>query len=253
MKVKKQILVAVLLGAMSAQAMATELTANAGFVTDYVWRGIDASNGKAAAQGGLDAGWGNGLFVGTWLSTVEVANFVEVCPESDSDPLCLDPESAVDVQTLEDSGIEIDIYAGWAGETGDWNYGVAGTYYTFTDRVAGDFTELNLSGGFKWFTLTINPGKLKPIEGSSEDYVFYSLTGELNGLYATLGYWDWDKSKEITGGYGEVGYASTLEWDGKELFDYSISYVYAEDELLFNDQSPNTLIFGITKNFGILD
>jgi uncharacterized protein (TIGR02001 family) len=251
--VKKQILAAVLLGVLSAQAMATELTGNAGFVTDYVWRGIDASNGKAAAQGGLDAGWGNGLFVGAWLSTVELAESALVCEVDDpGTPVC---DGSIVVKEIEKSGIEIDLYAGWAGETksGDWNYGVAGTYYTFTDRVAGDFTELNLSGGFKWFSLTINPGKFKPIEGSSEDYIFYSLTGELNGFYATLGYWDWDKSKEITGGYGEVGYGSTLEWDGKELFDYSISYVYADDELLFNDQSPNTLIFGITKNFGILD
>jgi uncharacterized protein (TIGR02001 family) len=235
MKVKKQILVAVLLGAMSAQAMATELTGNAGFVTDYVWRGIDASNGKAAAQGGLDAGWGNGLFVGTWLSTVEVSNAV--------------------ANDLEDaSGIEIDLYGGWGGESksGDWNYGIAGTYYTFTDRVAEDFIELNLSGGWKWLTLTINPGQYDA-EPDSLDYIFYSFTGELNNFYATLGYWDWDKDVFLSGGYAELGYSNTLELNGTELFDYSISYVYAEEELLINDQSRNTLIFGITKNFGILD
>jgi hypothetical protein len=231
--VKKQILAAVLLGVISLQAMATELTGNAGFVTNYVWRGIDASNGKAAAQGGLDAGWDNGLFVGTWLSTVEVSRATDASED--------------------ESGIEIDLYGGWGGETGDWNYGVAGTYYTFTDRVAGDFTELNLSGGFKWFTLTINPGKYKPIGESSEDYIFYSLTGELNGFYATLGYWDWDDLDDISGGYGELGYSNTLSWEGKELFDYAVSYVYAEKDIVVNDQSRNTLIFGITKNFGILD
>ena len=51
---KKQILATVLLGAVSAQAIAIEVTGNAGFVTNYIWRGADQSNGKAAAQGGLD-------------------------------------------------------------------------------------------------------------------------------------------------------------------------------------------------------
>jgi hypothetical protein len=235
--VKKQILAAVLLGAMSTQAMATELTGNAGFVTNYVWRGVDASNGKAAAQGGLDAGWDNGLFVGTWLSTVEVSNAA--------------------ANDLEDaSGIEIDLYGGWGGEAGDWNYSIAGTYYTFTDKVAEDFIELNLSGGWKWFTLTLNPGEYDS-QPKSQKYLFTSLTGELNGFYATLGYWDWDDDDVPdniqSGGYGELGYSNTLELNGTELFDYSISYVYAEEELLINDQSKNTLIFGITKNFAILD
>jgi uncharacterized protein (TIGR02001 family) len=231
--VKKQILAAVLLGAMSAQAFSTELTGTAGFVSDYVWRGVDASNGKAAAQGGLNAGWDNGLFVGAWLSTVEVSNAF--------------------ANNLEDaSGIEIDLYGGWGGEAGDWSYGIASTYYTFTDRVAEDFIELNLSGGWNWFTLTINPGQYDA-QPDSQDYIFYSLTGELNGFYATLGYWDWDKDLFLSGGYGELGYRNTLELNETELFDYSISYVYAEEELIINDQSKNTLIFGITKNFGILD
>ncbi|MGI9309490.1 MAG: TorF family putative porin [Gammaproteobacteria bacterium] len=236
MKQIMQWVAVVLLGAMSAPGMATELTGNAGFVTDYVWRGIDASNGKAAAQGGLDASWDNGLFAGTWLSTVEVSNgsnFLE-----------------------DDSGIEIDLYGGWGGETGDWSYSVSGTYYTFTDNVAEDFIELNLSGGWKWFTLTLSPGEYDS-QPESQKYLYGSLTGELKGFYATLGYWDWDDDDVPgnlqSGGYGELGYSNTLEINGTELFDYTISYVYAEDDLIVNDQSQNTLIFGVTKHFGILD
>lgn len=71
---KKQILAAALLGAISAQAVAVELTGNAGFVTNYIWRGADQSNGKAAAQGGLDLLVGDGpvhFYAGIWGSTVE--------------------------------------------------------------------------------------------------------------------------------------------------------------------------------------
>ena len=41
-------------GLTATPAFAVEVTGNAGFVTNYIWRGADQSNGKAAAQGGLD-------------------------------------------------------------------------------------------------------------------------------------------------------------------------------------------------------
>ncbi|MFT4591911.1 MAG: hypothetical protein ACI80M_001232, partial [Gammaproteobacteria bacterium] len=58
-------------------ANAVELTGNAGLVSNYVFRGADASNGKAAAQGGLDLSAGM-FYAGTWLSSVQVAKTVEV-------------------------------------------------------------------------------------------------------------------------------------------------------------------------------
>ncbi|MDG2155093.1 MAG: TorF family putative porin, partial [Gammaproteobacteria bacterium] len=58
-------------------ANAAEVTGNAGLVSNYVFRGADASNGKAAAQGGLDLSAGM-FYAGTWLSSVQVANTVDV-------------------------------------------------------------------------------------------------------------------------------------------------------------------------------
>jgi uncharacterized protein (TIGR02001 family) len=227
---KKQILVAALLGAASFSAAAADYSANAGFVTNYVFRGVDASNGKAAAQGGLDAAWGNGLYAGTWGSTVDVG-----------------------AAPVDESGLEIDLYGGWAGEFGDFNLGVGGTYYTYTDNIVEDFLELNLSAGWKWFTLTINPGKYDS-EPDSQDYIFYSFEGELNGFSAVIGHWDWDDAvgAVIDGSYFEVGYGDTLMINDIDLFDYSFSYIYAEKDLIANDQSSNTLVFGISKSFSLL-
>jgi uncharacterized protein (TIGR02001 family) len=239
--VKKQIMVAVLLGAISTQAMAVELTGNAGFVTNYIWRGADQSNGKAAAQGGLDLAAGDGpvqFYAGTWGSTVEY-EFLDM-PDTDSI-----------------SGVEVDLYTGINGEVSDFSWALGGTYITYTDKVNPDYLEANISLGYKWFTFDTAIGKYDQ-EDDPLDYVFAVLAAELNGFYAKLGYTEWDEAVVpanalADGGYFDVGYANTLEWEGKELFDYSFSYIYSEADNLTANQAGNKLVFGITKNFGILD
>ena len=237
----KQIVVAVLLSVVSAQAIALEVTGNAGFVTNYIWRGADQSNGKAAAQGGLDLSAGDGpvqFYLGTWGSTVEY-EFLDM-PDTDSI-----------------SGVEIDLYTGINGEVADFSWAVGATVITYTDKVNPDYFEGNISLGYKWFTLDTAIGKYDQPDDPL-DYVFAVLGAELNGFYAKLGYTEWDKADVpanalADGGYFDVGYANTLEWEGKELFDYSFSYIYSEADNLTANQAGNKLIFGITKNFGIID
>ena len=238
---KKQIMVAVLLGAISTQAMSVEVTGNAGFVTNYIWRGADQSNGKAAAPGGLDLTAGDGpvqFYAGTWGSTVEY-EFLDM-PDTDSI-----------------SGVEIDLYTGINGEVSDFSWAFGGTYITYTDKVNPDYLEANISLGYKWFSLDTAIGKYDQ-EDDPLDYVFAVLSAELNGFYAKLGYTEWDEAiipanALADGGYFDVGYANTLEWEGKALFDYSFSYIYSEADNLTANQAGNKLIFGITKNFGIID
>ena len=238
---RKQILAAVLLGAISAQAIAVEVTGNAGFVTNYIWRGADQSNGKAAAQGGLDLSVGDGpvqFYAGTWGSTVEY-EFLDM-PDTDSI-----------------SGVEVDLYAGINGDVSDFSWALGGTLITYTDRVNPDYFEANIALGYKWFTLDTAFGKYDQPDDPL-DYVWAELAAELNGFYGKLGYTEWEQAvipanALADGGYFELGYANTLQWEGKELFDYSISYVYSEADNLTANQSRNKLIFGITKNFGIID
>ena len=219
-KVNRHILmVAVFFGAFAAQA--ADVTGNAGLVSQYVWRGISASDGKPALQGGVDAEWDSGWYAGGWGSNVDYAG---------------------------QTGVELDLYGGWGGHTGDWNYSAGGTFYTFSDRVAEDFLELNLSGGWKWLTLDIAIGEYD----SSDEYVFASLTGEYRNFYATLGHWDWD-SDLPEGSYAELGYGNTLTINGTDLFDYNLAYIYSEDELLLPGEGNNTLVIGISKRFGLFN
>ena len=234
-------------------ANAAELTGNAGLVSNYVFRGADASNGKAAAQGGLDLSAGM-FYAGTWLSSVQVANNAEVLDTNGN---------TVGVKETEDSGVEVDLYAGFGDKVGDFNWGVGATYYGYTDNVIDPFIEANLSAGWKWLSISINPGKFLSNERENnikldQEYVYYEATAEVKGFYGTAGYWDWDQIKGApdrsikSAGYFELGYGDTLTVNNIDLFDYKISYVYADRDLIANDQSQNTLIFGITKNFSIL-
>lgn len=226
---QKQLLTSALAGVLlSGPILAAEITANAGLVSEYLFRGVPQTDGKAAAQGGLDATWDSGLYIGTWASSVRSAD-------------SLDGTDFIDGT----NGMEIDLYGGWGGESGDFSYALGATYYTYTDKFDDDYYEANLSGGWKWLTLDVAIGKYDNFDGPSQDYTFTSLTGEYNGFYATVG----NFSQDFDGAYLEVGYGNTLSIAGEDLLDYTISYVHSDEDLL--GDTGNTLIFGIVKQFDI--
>jgi len=65
---------------------AVDVTGNGSLVSEYVWRGVPASDEKAAVQLGADAEWDNGWYAGAWGSNAA---------------------------TADQSGVEIDLYGGW--------------------------------------------------------------------------------------------------------------------------------------------
>lgn len=240
---KKQLIAAaVLAGALSTPALALDVSGNAGFVSNYIWRGADQSNGKIAAQGGLDLSAGDGpvqFYAGTWLSTVEY-EFIDPAENPDSDSI---------------RGMEVDLYLGINGAVKDFGWAVGGTVITYTDEVNPDYFEGNISLSYKWIGFDTAIGKYDN-PGLEQNYVWAALNAEYNGFFGFLGYTEWEEGSVPTGaladgGYFELGYANTLSWEGKELFDYSISYLYTEADNLTANQAQNNLIFGITKNFGI--
>jgi uncharacterized protein (TIGR02001 family) len=214
--VKKQIAriaaIATIGGLSAGSALALDVTANAGAVSEYVFRGVPSSDGKAAAQGGLDAAWDSGFYLGTWGSSVDFDG---------------------------SDGVEVDFYGGYGGEIGDFSYGIGATLYTYTDDADDDYTEINLSAGWKWFSVAYANGEYDD-PGGVQDYDFYSITAEYEGLYATFGSF----GDDFDGDYYEFGYGSTLTVGDEDLFDYSIVFIDS-------DASENRLVFGVTKSFDI--
>lgn len=89
-------LVAALPFAGTAHAGDGPISANLTLTTDYVFRGISQSQGKPALQGGFDYAHASGLYIGTWGSNV----------------------GWVDDIAKTNNSVELDLYAGYAGEAG---------------------------------------------------------------------------------------------------------------------------------------
>ena len=101
----------------SAEDMGLSFSANVAMVSDYVFRGVSLSDNEPAIQGGFDAEHTSGIYVGTWGSSADVAD-----------------------------GIEIDVYAGWAGDLGPIGVDVGVIEYMFPGESGADVTEFYIGG-----------------------------------------------------------------------------------------------------------
>jgi uncharacterized protein (TIGR02001 family) len=213
----------------------TTITANGGAVTQYVFRGIPQSDGKAAAQGGLDLDV-SGFYLGTWFSQV-------------------DTSARTAAGEVAASGLEYDLYAGYAFEIDDFSFGIGGTGYFYTDDFDEEYVELNLSAGWKFITIDYAVGEYDAPSGtqSTQDYTFGSITLEYNGFYGMVGDW----GDDFTGTYVEIGYGSTLTVADKDLFDYSFAIIRSDEDLSLKVDSngnptEDTFFYaGVVKHFDL--
>lgn len=82
------------------------VTGNVALVSDYRFRGIGLSGGDPAIQGGITLNTAPGFYVGTWASSLE--------------------------DTASYGEMELDVFAGWAGEVTDGvGIDVGATYYLY--------------------------------------------------------------------------------------------------------------------------
>ena len=198
------------LAAVSAPVAAADFSANIGYNSQYIYRGIFQSS--SSANGGLDLNAG-GFYLGTWAADVE-------------------------------DGIEIDYYGGYAFDVGDFNFGVGGTIYTYTSDFDDTYKEVNLSASWKFLTFDAAIGNYKNFDGPTLDYQFYSVTAEYNGFYGKVGWF----ADDFQGTYFEGGYGNTLTVKDTELFDYTFSVIYSDKDLTGGDSDTN-LVLSLTRAF----
>ena len=195
-----------LLMASTAQA---GVSANAGFASDYYFRGIFQS--KSAAQGGIDYESG-GFYVGTWASEVggDIAG----------------------------DGLEIDGYFGYGFDLGEVSLGIGYTGYYYTGEFDDTYEEINLSAGYGWLTIDAAIGQYKNEDGPTQDYQFYSATVEHNGFWGQYGSFQ----DSFSGEYLQLGYDFSLV----EL-DFGFSLLVTDDNAVGAEEQA--LIFTVGKTF----
>ncbi|MGH1403448.1 MAG: TorF family putative porin [Alphaproteobacteria bacterium] len=213
-----------------------EVSANTGIVSDYVFRGISQSDENFAIQGGFDVGHTTGLYAGAWASSVDF---------NDDD----------------EASIEIDLYAGYAGEYENISYDIGGLYYAYPGADSSldyDFWEVYGSVGYNFDVASASVGVNYSPDyfGSSGDSFYthlgvdvplprnFTLSGGVghqaiddNAAFGTDDYTDWNAS---------------LGYDWKNL-NFSVTYhdTDLDEPSECADGCDARIVFGITAEFGI--
>ena len=158
--------------AVSQAAVAADFSANLGFMSEYIFRGISQSD--SSAYGGLDMEAG-GFYAGTWAADV-------------------------------DQGLEYDLYAGYGGDYGDFRYGLGWTGYFYTDDFDDTYNELNASIGWKWLSLEYAAGRYDNFDGPTLDYGYWAASGEYEGFYLKFAGF----TQDFDGDYVEAGWGTEV-------------------------------------------
>ena len=202
----------VLLAPLAASAQEAEVSANAGWVSQYFYRGILQKTSSASA--GLDVAAGP-VGVGTWLADVG-------------------------------DGIEVDFYGSVGAEFGEGSVSAGGTAYLYTGEFDDTYLEANFGAGYGPVSFEFSIGQYENFGAGTQDYWFTAVSVEQNGFFATVGGF----GDDFTGNYGEVGYgfsAADLDWSISGIVnDEDLS------GLADGDGDPTegvTLVFGVTKEF----
>jgi uncharacterized protein (TIGR02001 family) len=202
----------ILLSALYLQtATAQEWSANLGYNSEYIFRGIPQKT--SSAFGGVDFEAG-GFSAGAWTADVG-------------------------------DGLEVDLYGAYGFEAGDFGFSVGGTWYTYTGDFDDDYLELNLGASWKFLSFDMAIGEYGNFDGPTLNYQFYSLTASHNGFYGTVGMF----ADDFDGNYYEAGYGNNLTVKDVDLFDYALAVIYSDSTLLGGDSDTN-LVFTISKTFG---
>jgi uncharacterized protein (TIGR02001 family) len=225
-------------GATAAQAF-DDISGNIALVSDYRFRGISQTGEDAAVQGGFDASFEPGFYIGTWASSVDFGDL---------------PPGAGSFGTM-----EIDYYAGWSGPIGDTDFAidVGYAYYQYpgdTQDPKGDYQEFHITPSWKDLSLGVT---------YSDDY--YAETGKF-WYYAadySLSFAE-DFSLGFHAGYNDFDDVGFLSNDKDSYTDYSVTLTYSvfgvdlavawvgtdlDDEDYFDTSyADDTAVFSISKS-----
>ena len=207
-----------------------DFSANAGWVSEYIYRGVYQED--SSAFGGFDYEDDSGFYVGVWGADVGV-------------------------------GLETDLYFGYSGSTdGDFGYSIGWTGYFYTENdppssptpgFYDTITEINLGVSYGIFSLDHAIGE-EDGWGSPTDYTFSTVTisPEVGPYYSYNTFGD-----QYDGAYIEIGYGFTVS-----EIDLSLAFMYGLDVgdpgniILLSEDVPyaeTAFTFGASKSFSIGD
>jgi uncharacterized protein (TIGR02001 family) len=139
--------------ALAADAPATPpaVTANVGFVTNYLYRGISQTGAKPAIQGGFDYAHASGFYAGVWGSSISWLSDAYTASANANAPAAANAGA-------NNAGLELDTYFGFKNSFAtDYSYDVGFLRYNYPGTYAvgatkADTNEIYGLIGWKWLT-----------------------------------------------------------------------------------------------------
>lgn len=170
----------------SSDAFAVEgLSANVAATSNYLWRGVEQTNGKAAISGGIDYSANSGFYLGTWASNADWADGMSY---------------------------ELDLYGGFAGDINEHlSFDVGFIYYAYPDETSGDADFSEVYGSLSFADLTLGLAVLTSGEGADAGDTLYASAD-----YAFAISEDADISLHL-GSYSG-------DWLSEDYIDYGVSF-----------------------------
>ncbi|PHS71615.1 MAG: hypothetical protein COB23_01215 [Methylophaga sp.] len=203
-------------------------SASVALSTDYIWRGYSQTDNDPAISGSFDYAHSSGFYLGTWASNVDFGD---------------------------DASVEIDLYAGIAGETEGglgWDVGVLRYFYDGEDY---DWTEVYASLSYSFFSVGI--AHSNNVYDTDESGTYYSLGFDYDlpmdiALGAGVGYYDYDSNVYSASSEEHVDYRIGIS---KEFvgFGWDLTYTGMDsdgrDDVTGNgDLGDGRLVFTISKS-----
>ena len=218
------------LGGLTATLLATstfsnaaEIEGNVALATDYVFRGFSQTLEEPAISGGLDYGFENGFYLGTWGSNVDFGG---------------------------DATAEIDLYGGYAFETvGGAEVDLGYVFYYYSGETDLNYSEFQASVSFSDITLGLiySPDYF----GSDSDaFVLnadYSLgLSEAWALDFHVGYTTTDEDDIAAPGDNYVDYSVSLSTSAIGA-DFALTFYGTDVDDV--DLADDRVVFSIGRSF----
>jgi uncharacterized protein (TIGR02001 family) len=190
----------------AAPASPHTFTGNVTLASEYIFRGIEQTNGKPAIQGGFDYSHASGLYAGIWGSNIS----------------WLSDQSVWNGGSIS-APIEVDVYGGYKSSFGgDWTYDVGVLQYVYPGTytpgfVKPDTTEVYGAIGWKWLSL-----KYSHVV-SSHIFGFVATPG--GGDTRGSGYVDLTGTFDLGNGWGasaHVGHQTIKDYSDASYSDYKV-------------------------------
>jgi len=205
-----------------------DMSANIGWVSEYIYRGVYQED--SSAYGGFDFEDDSGFYAGVWGADVGV-------------------------------GLETDLYFGYGGTAGDdfgYSIGWTGYFYTENDPPSSPtpgfydtITEINLGISYGIFALDHAIGE-EDGWGTPTDYTFTTLTiaPEVGPYYSYNTFGD-----QYDGSYIEIGYGfSAMDFDMSIALMYGLDIGDPTNIILLSEDvgyAETAVVFGVSKSFSI--